>query len=307
MRVAGLAGGTGGAKLLVGLDRVLGGRGDELTAVVNTGDDVEIYGVHVSPDVDIVTYWLAGIADTERGWGLRGDTFAVVDALARMDEEYWFRLGDRDFATCVYRTERLRSGAPLSTITEEIRTIFGVRPRILPMTDDRVRTLVECDDGRTLEFQDYFVREGQRPAVTGVRFSGVEDAKPAPEVLDAIVEADVVVVCPSNPIVSIGPILALPGVRAALYNHPRVVAVTPIVKGTPLKGPADKLLAGTGSEVSASGVARLYRDFCNVFVVDESDRDEISRVEDVGVKAIALDTIMSDHEASARLAGELLS
>ena len=304
MRITALAGGVGGAKLLVGLDRAL--VGGELTAIVNTGDDATIYGVHVSPDVDIVSYWLADLADVERGWGIEGDSFNVVDALSRLGGETWFRLGDRDLATCIRRTRLIASGATLSAATDQITRALGVRPRVLPMSDDSVRTKVVCSDGRTLEFQEYFVRERHRPAVAEVRFDGIADAKPAPDVLEAIEDADAVIVCPSNPVVSIGPILGLPGVRDALRGHERVIAVSPIVRGAPLKGPADKLLPAVGAEVSASGVAALYADFCNVFVVDSTDNEQLEPVEELGIDAVALDTIMTDHDASEWLATRLL-
>lgn len=304
MKVTALAGGVGGAKLLVGLQRALGP--EELTAVVNTGDDAEIYGVRVSPDIDIVTYWLAGIADTERGWGIANDTFQVVVALEALGAEAWFRLGDRDFATCLHRTGRLSAGATLTAITDEIRRHLDVSTRILPMSDDEVRTKVVTDDDRTLEFQEYFVKERTEPEVVEVRFSGIADAKPAPGVIEAIDEADRVVICPSNPIVSIGPIISLVGVRDALRSHPSVIAVTPIVRGAALKGPADRLLKSLGYESSASGVARLYADFADDYVVDSSDDSESQPVDALGIRAVALDTIMPDHEASERLARALL-
>jgi LPPG:FO 2-phospho-L-lactate transferase len=303
MRVMALAGGVGGAKLLVGLDRVVG---TDLTAVVNTGDDATIYGVHVSPDVDIVTYWLAGIADVDRGWGIKDDTFTVVGALGELGTENWFRLGDRDFATCLLRTERLRSGQTLSSITAEITRGLGVRPLILPMSDDPVRTQIETDDESLLEFQEYFVKHRTEPIVKQVVFSGIEGAKPSPGLLDAIETADAVVVCPSNPIVSIGPILAISGIRDALRTHRRVIAVTPIIRGAALKGPADRMLASLGYDVSASGVAGLYADFCDTFVVDERDQIEAENVEDMGLIARVADTIMGDHDASERLARVIL-
>lgn len=302
MKVTALAGGVGGAKLLIGLDRVA----DDLTAVVNTGDDATIYGLHVSPDVDIVTYWLAGIADTERGWGIRGDTWTVVDALGKLGLENWFRLGDRDLATCLYRTGRLRDGVPLSVVTAEITRSLGVRPTILPMSDDPVGTRVVTTDDRTLEFQEYFVREKQQPGVKEVRFAGIADAKPAPGVIDALRSADVVILCPSNPVVSLAPILGLPDVHSTIAEHPRVIGVSPIVRGAPLKGPADKLLTATGVEVSASGVAGLYGDLVDTFVVDATDPDEVAKVEALGIHAVTLDTIMGTPEASERLAGALL-
>ena len=299
VKVTALAGGVGGAKLLVGLDRAVG---TDLTAIVNTGDDARLYGVHVSPDVDIVTYWLSGLADTDRGWGIRGDSFELVDALGRLGHESWFRLGDRDFATCLYRTERLDGGEPLSVVTDDIRTALGVRPAILPMTDARVATMVRTSDGRVLDFQEYFVKERTEPEVTEVSFDGIGGAAPAPGVLDSIAAADVVVLCPSNPIVSIGPIVGLEGIRAALRAHPRVVAVSPIVRGAALKGPADRLLRSLGAQASASGVAEMYADFCDTFVVDASDEEELVKVEAVGMNAVAFDTIMRDHDSSERLA-----
>lgn len=304
MKVTALAGGVGGAKLLVGLQRAAGG--DATTAIVNTGDDAIIYGVHVSPDVDIVTYWLAGIADTQRGWGIAGDTFHLTQGLGKLGVDNWFSLGDRDFATCVLRTERLRQGATLSAVTDEVRRALGVEVTILPMSDDRVGTMVATDDGRTLDFQTYFVKEQTRPNVAAITYEGVEDAKPGPAVLDAIDNSDIVVLCPSNPVLSIGPIVAVPGIRDRLIAHPRVVAVSPIVQGRALKGPADRVMNSLGLNSSASGVAALYVDFCDIFVVDESDGAELDLIEG-DIRAIALPTIMNDHEASQRLAGAILS
>jgi LPPG:FO 2-phospho-L-lactate transferase len=302
--VTALAGGVGGAKLLVGLQRVLApGR---LTAVVNTADDDTIYGVHVAPDVDIVTYWLAGVADTRRGWGLLGDTFAMVDALEDLGGEAWFRLGDRDLATCVLRTRALAAGATLSSATDEIRRALGVPTRVLPMSDDAVRTRLTCADGRKLAFQEYFVREQTGPVVTDVTFAGIEEAAPAPGVLEALESCSLVVLCPSNPVLSLAPILGLAGVRDTLRAHGCVVAVSPIVAGAALKGPADKLLRSLGGSARASHVAELYADFCDAFVVDATDAGEVAAVEELGMRALALDTLMTDHDAAARLAGQLL-
>ena len=303
MKVTALAGGVGGAKLLVGLQRRLG---EDLTAVVNTGDDAVIYGVHVSADLDICTYWMAGTADTQRGWGIRGDTFAVVGGMRALGLDAWFNLGDRDFASCLLRTVRLASGSSLSEVTEELADRLGIRARILPMSNDEVRTVVATADGRSLDFQEYFVKERTAPEVAAVSFAGISVAAPAPGVLASIAEADMVVVCPSNPIVSIGPILGVHGVREALREHTRVVAVSPIIKGAALKGPADRMLLSLGAEASAAGVARLYEDFADVFVVDASDGDQVTRIEATGLSATSLDTIMSDHDAAERLAGEIL-
>lgn len=305
MKVAALAGGVGGSKLLVGLQQAL--PDGELTAIVNTGDDAVIYDVHVSPDVDIVTYWLSGDADFERGWGIKDDTFAVIDALARLGLETWFRLGDRDLATCMHRTSRLRQGATLSAVTDEIRTALGVPTRILPMSDEMVATRIDTADGRTLEFQEYFVRERCAPEVTNVRFAGIADAKPSPGLLDSLRDADAVIVCPSNPVVSIGPILALPEVREVLVEHQRVIAVSPIVGGKAIKGPAEKLLPTLDVEVGAAGVAKLYADFCDIFVVDQMDEAAVAEIRELGIEALAYPTILSAHDASLRLARAILS
>ena len=304
MKVAALAGGVGGAKLLVGLQEVVA---EDLTAIVNTGDDATIYGVKVCPDVDIVTYWLAGIADTSRGWGIEGDTFHVVEALGELGYETWFSLGDKDFATCLHRTRLLEQGRTLTQVIDDIRRSLGVRAQILPMSDDPVPTKIITVDGTELEFQEYFVRERQEPEVAEVAFEGAAVASPAPGVVESIVAADVVVLCPSNPIVSIAPILALDGVRDALIAHPHVLAVSPIVRGAPLKGPADRLLSAMGAKVSASGVAELYSAFCDLFVVDASDADEAEKARATGLGSVALDTIMVDRAASERLARALLA
>ena len=305
MKVTALAGGVGGAKLLVGLERVV--PPEDLSAVVNVADDDEIYGVVVSPDVDIVTYWLAGIADTGKGWGIEGDGFEVVDALGRLGEDNWFRLGDRDFATCLFRTHRLRQGATPSLIAAEVSSALGVRARILPASDDRVRTEVVTTEGRSLSFQEYFVKEATEPEVREVRYEGIDTAKPGPDVLTAIEEADLVVLCPSNPYLSIGPILALPGIRPALAEHRRVVAVSPIIGGSAVKGPADRLLRALAGDSSASKVADAYRDLCDLFVLDRVDGDEAAAVAAMGIEPVVLDTVMSDLAASERLASELLA
>jgi LPPG:FO 2-phospho-L-lactate transferase len=304
VRVAALAGGVGGAKLLVGLQRVL--KPGRLTAIVNTADDATLYGVHVSPDVDIVTYWLAGLADTQRGWGLSGDSFTVLEALSRLGAESWFRLGDRDLATCLFRTQRLDEGAALSRITDEVRVALGIDTVVVPMSDEPVRTMVECADGRTLAFQEYFVRERTEPEVTGLRYEGSDGAVPAPGVIDALRGADRVVVCPSNPYLSVAPIVGLAGVKDVLRAHPRVVAVSPIVGGAALKGPAARLLRSLGGRADAASVAALYADFCDVFVIDARDAPEAPAVRQLGLRAECLDTVMADADASARVASALL-
>ena len=305
MNVTAICGGVGAAKLLIGVSRALAGKG--VTAIVNTADDDEIYGVHVSPDLDIVTYWLAGLADTERGWGIAGDTFEVVEGLRELGVDAWFNLGDRDFATCLLRTSMLRSGSSLSEVTAHVTQALGLVPALLPMTDDRVRTRVATRDGRTLSFQEYFVKERCAPEVTSVSFAGAEDAAPAPGVLEAIEAADVVLVCPSNPVVSIGPVLAIPGIAGALARHPFVVAVSPIVGGEAIKGPADRMLASLGHGSSAIAVARLYAELCDHFVVDERDAAEVGAIESLGLACSAMDTLMVDGTVSEKLARNLLA
>jgi LPPG:FO 2-phospho-L-lactate transferase len=305
--VVALAGGVGGAKLAAGLQAHLGER---LVVVVNTGDDLEVHGLAVWPDIDTVTYTLAGLDDRERGWGLADERWTVMDALERLGGDAWFRLGDRDLATHLFRTGRLREGARPTEIALEVGRALGARARVLPMCDRPVRTEVRTDDG-WLEFQEYFVHRRQTPEVRAVRFLGLEMAAPTPEVAGALGEASVVVVAPSNPIVSIGPILAVPGMAAALAGARArgvpIVAISPIVGGRALKGPADRMLASLGHDASALGVARLYRDLATGFVLDEIDRAMAPDVEALGLAVHVTDTIMVDDAARARLAAEVLA
>jgi len=304
--VVALAGGVGGAKLAHGLQSYLG---DRLTVVVNTADDTERHGLLVMPDHDTVMYTLAGLANREQGWGLEGETFAAAAMLERYGEETWFRLGDRDLATHIARTRRLAAGERLTEVCLHLQRSLGVAARIVPMTDAPVRTEVRTDDG-WLDFQDYFVRRHQKPEVREVRFRGAERATATPEVLDAIGSASVVVVAPSNPIVSIGPILAVAGVSEALAvaraAGTPIVAVSGIVGGKALKGPADRMLASLGHESTALGVARLYNSWVDTFVIDTVDAKLRAAIEALGLKVVVTDTIMSDDAARARLAGEIL-
>lgn len=303
MRVVALAGGVGGAKLAHGLQAHLGA---DLTVVANTGDDLELHGLLVMPDHDTVMYTLAGLADRELGWGLAGETFAAAGQLSTYGEPTWFRLGDRDLATHIVRTARLRQGQRLTEICLELQAALGVLARVLPMSDDPVRTHVATDEG-WLDFQEYFVHRRQAPEVRQVRFDGIEAAHPSPEVLDAIAVADAVVVAPSNPIVSIGPILAVPGLRQALIaGGAPIVAVSPIVGGRAIKGPADRMLASLGEEVSALGVARRYADLATGFVLDREDAPLAPAVESLGLRTLVTDTIMTDDPARARLAAAVL-
>jgi len=304
--IAALCGGVGAARFLRGLVEVVDP--GEVTAIVNTGDDVVLHGLHVSPDLDTVTYTLAGAVSQERGWGLEGETWAAMDALRRYPSSLaWFSLGDRDLATHLFRTQRLREGASLSTLTAEVAAAWGVGVTVLPVTDDRLETLMDVAGEGEIGFQDYFVRRRHAVAVRAVRFRGAGASKPAPGVLDALADAEVVVVCPSNPIVSIGPLLAVPGVRDAVAAvRERVVAVSPIVAGAALKGPADRLLAELGHEVSVVGVARLYAGLAATLVVDEADASLAGAVEAEGMRCVVAPTVMRGPAEAAALARVVL-
>jgi LPPG:FO 2-phospho-L-lactate transferase len=313
--VAAIAGGVGAARMLVGLAAAVPGGPSAITAVVNTGDDLVLHGLHISPDLDTVTYTLAGAISRSQGWGLEGETWNAMAGLERYGGETWFRLGDTDLATHLYRTQRLTGdGASLTRVTAEIAAAWGIGVRLLPMSDERVATRVTLapgpggGKGEEVSFQHYFVALRHDVAVTSVRFDGVESAKPAPGVLDAIAAADRVVICPSNPVVSIGPVLAVPGVADAVRaRRDDVVAVSPIVKGAALKGPAARLLAELGHEPSAAGVARLYAPYAGTLVIDEADVALAGTIEAEGVRAVVAPTIMSGAAEAAALASVVLS
>ena len=300
--IAALAGGVGAARMLRGLARAVGAA--EVTAVVNTGDDTVLHGLHISPDLDTVTYTLAGRNDEDRGWGLAGETWTVMAALGDLGGETWFRLGDRDLATHLYRSQRLAEGATLTAVTAELAARLGAGVRLLPMSDDPVRTtLVLAEEGHRVAFQDYFVRLGHAVAVSAVAFEGADEARPAPGVLDALEEAEVVVVCPSNPVVSIGPILAVPGIAELLRRRrSTVVAVSPIVGGKALKGPADRLLAELGGDSSVVGVARRYAEVAGCLVVDDVDAGLADAVTGCGLRCVVAPTVMHGPAEAAALA-----
>lgn len=306
-----LAGGVGGARLAHGFALALpdGGApagGGGLTCVVNVGDDTERHGLHVSPDLDTVMYTLAGLNDEERGWGLTGESYATLAQLERLGEDTWFTLGDKDLATHVVRTARLREGTPLSAVTAALTTALGVRARLLPVTDDPVRTRVSTPSG-TLDFQEYFVRRQHADAVLDLAYEGIDAAHPAPGVLDAVRDADLLVVAPSNPFLSVEPVLAVPGVREAVRSsRARRVAVSPIVGGRAVKGPAAQILETLGHEVSALGVARLYAGAVDVVVIDTADAALAAPIEDLGFEVLVTDTIMGGPAGRERLARELL-
>lgn len=295
----------GAAKFIRGLVAVINPR--HLDVIVNTGDDEQFYGLHVSPDIDTVTYTLADIVNREHGWGLAGESFNALDALARLYGKPWFNLGDRDLATHLYRTERLRAGATLSEVTAEIATKFGVKSRILAMSDDRVHTHVKLRGKALLPFQEYFVRGRARGVVERIELRGIEKAKPAAGVIDSIKKAKAIILAPSNPFVSLGPILQLPGVREALRaTRDRVAAISPIVGGKPIKGPADKMMRGLGQEVSPLGIARMYQEIVGLFVLDNLDHRYLDKVETLGMRSVATDTIMTTPAKASRLADVVL-
>jgi LPPG:FO 2-phospho-L-lactate transferase len=303
--VTALAGGIGAAKLLLGLCRVL--PPGNITAIVNTGDDAEIHGLTICPDLDTVTYTLAGVVNSSTGWGLASDTFEALPWLRRYGRETWFNLGDRDLATHIHRTALLQGGTSLSEATENIRRALGVGARILPMSDTPVRTILETDIGR-LAFQEYFVRERSLPPVREIHFEGASDATAAPGVLAAIQGSDVVMICPSNPLISIGPILGVPGTRGALAaRREHVVAVTPIVGGRSLKGPTGKMLQELGMEVSALAVARMYQDVAGTFVLDETDVGLRAPIKALGIRVILGPTIMETEQQKQHLAEIILA
>ena len=305
-----LAGGVGAAKYLAGLVQVVDPV--EITAIVNTGDDTTLHGLRICPDLDTVTYTLAGASNTELGWGLQGETWQAMDALARFEAEAppgstagatWFRLGDRDLATHLYRTQRLAEGAPLSAVAGELAVAWGLGLTVLPMTDDLVATMVTIAGEGEIGFQDYFVGRRHGVAVTAVRFDGIERARPAPGVVRALDEAATIVVAPSNPVVSIGPVVAVPGVADRLRDRrDDVVAVSPIVAGAALKGPADRMLTELGHEASVVGVARLYAPLVGTLVVDDADADRAAEVEAAGVRCVVAPTVMTGPAQAAALA-----
>jgi LPPG:FO 2-phospho-L-lactate transferase len=302
-----LAGGVGAARMLRGLVAVVDP--SEVVAVVNTGDDVVLHGLHISPDLDTVTYTLAGAVNSETGWGLAGETWAAMDALAAYGagDLAWFRLGDRDLGTHLYRTSRLAAGVPLSQVTREIAARWGLRLTVLPVTDDRVETRVTVAGGGEIGFQEYFVGHGHQIPVEGVRFAGAEAAGPAPGVIDALAAASVVVICPSNPVASIWPVLAVPGVRQAVAaRREDTVAVSPIVAGAALKGPADRMLAELGHEASVVGVARLYASLAATLVIDDADAALAGAVEACGMRCVVTPTVMHGPLEAAALARAVL-
>jgi LPPG:FO 2-phospho-L-lactate transferase len=305
--IAVLCGGVGAARFLSGLVQVTDP--ESVVAIVNTGDDTELHGLSISPDLDTITYTLSGRVNPATGWGLAGDEFTTMDALESLGGDAWFRLGNLDLATHLYRTDRLRAGATLTRVTGELARAFGLKLTMLPMSDDPVRTVLElAGGGGEVSFQDYFVRLRHAVAVTSVRFAGAEAARPAPGVTEALASADVIVIAPSNPVVSIDPILSVPGVKDVLVSRrASVVGISPIVAGAALKGPADRLLVELGATATAGGVARWLSEVCGVLVVDDADADQVPDVETAGMRCVLTPTVMRDPTVAAALARTVLS
>ncbi len=299
-----LAGGVGAARFLQGVVQVI--PEEQITVIVNTGDDRDFYGLRVSPDIDIVMYTLAGLVNEAQGWGIRGDTYATMQQLTAYGNENWFMLGDRDLATHIHRTNLLRQGKTPSEIAEEVRQRLGLQLRILPMSDQPITTHIQTPAG-LLHFQEYMVKRHCSDEVQDIVFVGAREAKPAPGVLDALKQAEAILIAPSNPLVSIGSILAVPGIHDVLHETSgMIVAVSPIVGGAPIKGPADKLMRGMKIDVSAVGVARCYRDFLDIMVIDEQDSHLAETIEDLGIPTIVTNTIMSNSATKAALARHVL-
>jgi LPPG:FO 2-phospho-L-lactate transferase len=305
-KITALAGGVGASKILLGLYDVLPDP-STLTAIVNTGDDIVLHGLKISPDLDIVTYTLANVIDSKKGWGFRNETFHLLKRLAVFGRANWFNLGDRDLATHIHRTAMLAEGKSLTDAAESVRTALGVKSRILPMANEPVTTIIGTDGG-DLNFQEYLVMCRAEPIVRTIRFDQVENSQPAPGGLDAIREADRILICPSNPLISIGPILAVPGIREALRaRRADVVAVCPIVGGKSLKGPSDKMLAQLGHDPSATGVAKLYADFTATFVIDPKDDSHSSAIHALDMRVFVVPTVMNSRADKRKLARALLT
>ena len=303
IRIVALAGCVGAARFLRGLVKVCDP--ETITIIGTTGDDREFYGVHVSPDLDIVTYTLAGKVNASAGFGLEGDHFSIIDTLSQFGHDTWFRLGDLDFSTCLHRTLKLKEGASLTDVTRELGRYFEIGSLILPMSDGPCPTFIRLNDGRRMHFEEYLIRDGAPDNVSEIDLSAAKTQQPGPQIIPSILHAAVIFICPSNPVVSIGPILALSGVREALHRtQASVVAVSPIVGGSPIKGPADRLLKAIGVEVSARGIASLYSDFCKGMIFDEQDVEQLDAIKKLGYQTSVLDTLMVDQAKSEAVALE---
>jgi len=303
--ITALGGGVGAAKFLKGLTKLVPYK--ELTLIINTADDIELYGFNISPDIDTIIYRLSGNIDTDKGWGLKGDSLNVLNSLSAFGIETWFGLGDRDFATQVFKKELSQSGKTKTEITSLTASSFGLENlNILPMSDESVETWIETSEG-IMHFQEYYIKHRMEPEVTGINLRGITKANPSPGVLEAITKSELIIICPSNQIISIGPILDVNGIREEIVNsQAKVIAVSPLIGGKPLKGPADKLMRGLGLEASSSEIANLYKDFLDVMVLDNSDSGEVEKINSLGIKTFVTDTIMTDDEKSKILSEKII-
>lgn len=303
--ITALGGGVGAAKFLTGLSKLV--PYEELTLIINTADDIDIYGFRVSPDIDTVIYRLSGNIDSEKGWGLKGDTANILDSLAALGYEDWFRLGDKDFATQILKKNLMDLEKTKTEVTKTVLEKFGLGElKLLPMSNEHVETWIETDIGE-LHFQEYYIKHHMQPEVLGINFRGIKEATPAPGILDAISGSELIIICPSNPVISIGPILKVSGIREAIINSPAlVVAISPLVGGKPLKGPADRLMRGLGLEASSSEIANLYKDFLDVMVLDNTDSAEVEKITAMGFEVFVTDTVMTDDEKSKTLSENIL-
>lgn len=303
--ITALGGGVGAAKFLKGLTKLVPYK--ELTLIINTADDIELYGFNISPDIDTIIYRLSGNIDTDKGWGLKNDSLNVLNSLSAFGVETWFGLGDRDFATQVFKKELSQSGKTKTEITNLTASSFGLENlNILPMSDESVETWIETSQGK-MHFQEYYIKHRMQPEVQGINLRGITEANPSPGILEAISKSELIIICPSNPIISIGPILDVKGIREEIVNsQAKVIAVSPLIGGKPLKGPADKLMRGLGLEASSSEIANLYKDFLDVMVLDNSDSGEVEKINSLGIKTFVTDTIMIDDEKSKILSEKIL-
>ncbi|GIS69010.1 MAG: LPPG--FO 2-phospho-L-lactate transferase [Chloroflexota bacterium] len=304
-KVIALAGGVGGAKLVFGLSKIL--KPQELSVVVNTADDDMFHGLHVSPDVDTVMYALAGLTNKTTGWGIEGDTFITLSALQRLGEDTWFQLGDLDLATHIKRTSMLNNGKSLTEATQNLSKSLGILHDVIPMSDDPVKTIA-ITETEELDFQDYFVRQKCEPVIKGVRFDGINTAKPSQQFIDNMSQSEAIIICPSNPVVSIPPIIELPGIKELISNHPgKTIGVSPIVSKQALKGPAAKMMRELQEDVSSIGVAKRYVGICDWFVIDKADSEEAGAIEKLGMNVHITSTIMNSSEDKISLANEVVN
>ncbi len=303
--ITALGGGVGAAKFLLGLAQLCSP--GNLNVIINTGDDIDIYGLRVSPDIDTVIYRLSGNIDKKKGWGLSGDTFNFLESIANLGVQTWFNVGDKDLATHLLKNSLRQKGLSLSEITKIVADKFGIRGiNLIPMTDDKVETWINTEIGK-MHFQEYYIKNAMKPEVRGVEIRGSELAKPAPGVINSIINAEIIMICPSNPIISIGPILVIDGIREKIINSNAVkVAISPLIGGKPLKGPTDRLMKGLGLEVSSTQIAKLYSDFLDILVIDNSEKDEISEIELLGIKVLVADTLIPDKRRSKQLSETIL-